>query len=158
MLTDIIQYVALALTVLCVVLVWRLYRVTSSRAILFLMFGFAWWCVLKACLVAGVAFATTYSGSLSAGIGVSMAVGLWFFLRGITKYYNGNGGSVRNSIAAEDAAALLVRQAADAAAKTLEATALAAAEVLKAKEHAAETMTLTFEAEGHITAKNKGDS
>jgi hypothetical protein len=156
MVATVIEYIALTLTIFCVVLVWRFWEATKARAVLFLGFGFVWWCSLKIGLVLRVEFIRTYSGALSAGIGALMALGLWLFLRDIKKYYNGNGESIHNSIDRQEEAALVVRLAAEAAAKTLEATALAVAETLKAQQSAEDTRTLTIELEGHIKTMQNG--
>jgi hypothetical protein len=85
----VIEFVALAFTLICAVLIWRIYAVTNAKAMFLLGAGYVWWAILKVGLVCRVDFIVSYSGTLALGIGILMALGLWLFLRVLKKSYNG---------------------------------------------------------------------
>jgi hypothetical protein len=89
MVLTIVEYIALALTTVCVYLIWRIYAVTHAKTMFLLAAGYVWWCILKIGLVARVDLVVNNKGVLSAGIGAFMALGLWLFLRVLRKSYNG---------------------------------------------------------------------
>jgi hypothetical protein len=152
MVDSVFEYFALFTTILCVLLSWLWFRLIPAKPILFLTLGYAYWFVLKICLVERVTFVTVHSRSLSAGIGTLMVVGLYLFLRYLYRMSAHNGDKAR-ALAAEierkrvDA---MVKAAVELAADTRRATAETADAALEAKERALEAEALAREVENHI--------
>jgi hypothetical protein len=153
------NYLAMALTFLCVVLVFIHYRMTRARAVLYIAFGFLWWAVEKVLIRLHVTFVDVHSRALTCGLAFFMALGFYLFIHDMRSFYsNGNGKSLQ-AIADKHAEALeaaeLVKLAADTAAKAIKAAADATAAALAAKEHAAETRALAEALREHIAEERR---
>lgn len=90
MITDIINIVVAILSVITLVLVWQIYRLTRAKSIFFLMLAIAWGSVMRIAVGYFTFITETIRVTeLIAGFWVIFPIGMWGLLHTLRKFYHG---------------------------------------------------------------------
>jgi hypothetical protein len=89
---ETLNWVVLALSLICCVIAWEIYQITRAVGVLILMFAFIWSSVVRAGISFQVPFLDDYSRPLTAITFVFHTAGMLALLIALRSYYRKNGG------------------------------------------------------------------